>query len=92
MKCLFYVSICLMIISGFASGATEITGGWNAVGGGAGSSQGDSYVSTCGSDPSITLGITSTSCSLRSGRLLRSKKWQYECLLAIGWICPPHGI
>ena len=61
MKCLFYVSICLMIISGFASGATEITGGWNAVGGGAGSSQGDSYVSTCGSDPSITLGITSTS-------------------------------
>ncbi len=84
MKCLFYVSICLMIVSGFASGATEITGGWNAVGGGAGSSQGDSYVSTCGSDPSITLGITSTSSVFGLGSFSDQRNGSMSVSLPLG--------
>jgi hypothetical protein len=73
-----------MIIAGYATGATEITGGWITGGEGVGSSQSDSFISTCGSDPSITLGITSTASVFGRGSFSDQRNGSMSVSLPLG--------
>lgn len=72
------------MLAGPAYGTASVTGGWNVVGNGEGSSSGISEVSGCGADPSITLGITSTSSLFGAGSFSDSKIGSQSLGLTIG--------
>jgi len=81
-KC--YILIIFCLASGLASGATVSTGGWSITGVGSGESQAESSISTCGSDPSISLGITSTSSVFGPGNFSDMRSGELALNLLLG--------
>ncbi len=81
----WYIVILICILQvGQACGLVEITGGWSFEGNGEFSSHGVSEVSGCGSDPSITLGITSTSSICNGGNISDLKIGSQAITITVG--------
>jgi len=76
------LSFCLL--GGYASGTTEITGGWSASGDSIGEASGESYLSSSGGDPSITMAISSMSSVYGAGSFKDSRTGSQSISVPIG--------
>lgn len=79
-----YLLLTLALLAGPAHGEASVTGGWNIVGNAEGSGSGISGVYSCGADPSITLGITSTSSLFGPGSFSDSKIGDQSVEITLG--------
>lgn len=83
-----YSLLILLILSflsaNVASGAISITGGLSVSGEGSGSTEGLSVVSNCGTDPSIQMGITSTSSVFGKGSQSYERNGSLSISLPLG--------
>jgi hypothetical protein len=84
MKFEIYLLLILALLTGHAFGEASVTGGWNVVGNAEGSSSEMSGVYSCGSDPSITLGITSTSSIFGTGIFSDLKTGSQDVQITVG--------
>jgi hypothetical protein len=78
-----YIIVCILIV-GQTHGLIEATDGWNVAGEGQGSSQGYSNIGGSGGDPSITLGITSSSSVYGFGFFSDHKTGNQDMTLNLG--------
>jgi len=78
------VLACTLFLSTSAYGEIVLTGGWNAVGDGSGTAYGLSQLDCDSSDPSVTLGITSTSSVFGNGRFSDQKTGGQNLSLPLG--------
>lgn len=81
---LLILLILLILITDVASGAVSVTGGWAVSGEGSGSTEGLSVVSNCGTDPSIQMGITSTSSAFGIGNHQDERSGNLSISLPLG--------